>query len=62
MDPRAGLVLPHDESVVEYVAVSDSVRDVVRLLWVLQQNVRLQLEPELLPNPGEFELGFRGHA
>lgn len=51
-------VVAENKSVVEDVVVRDSVLRVVRLLWVLQQDARLQLRPVFLPDPGEFELGL----
>src|SRR3989442_409412 len=55
-------IIAEDEAVVEEVLVSHAVRRVVGLLWVFQQNTRLQLGPVLFANPGQFEFLFAGHG
>ena len=49
-------VVTEDEPIVE--DVPSSLRRVMGLLRVLQQNARLQLRPVLLADPGEFEFLF----
>lgn len=48
-------VVAEDEAIIEDVVVGDSMRGMVSLSRVLQQNARLQLRPVLLPDPGKLE-------
>ena len=59
--PESKQVVAEDKPVIENVVIGDSVRCVVGLLRVLQQDSRLQLRPVLFTDPGEFKFRFLGH-
>src|SRR5712691_11670724 len=48
-------VVPMDQYVVENVILTHPMRRMVRLLWVFDENSRLQPWPVAFPYPGEFE-------
>jgi hypothetical protein len=55
-------IVAKNEAVVEDVTISHSMRGMIRLFRVLQQNARLQLGPVVFANPGEFEFLLAGHG
>src|SRR5713101_2326360 len=48
-------VVPVDQYIVENIILTHPMRRMVRLLWVFDENPRLQPWPVVFPNPGEFE-------
>ncbi len=51
-------VVAEDETVIEQVVVGYTVRRVIGLLRVFEQDTRLKPGPVLLPDPGEFKFRF----
>jgi hypothetical protein len=54
-------VVTEDEAVIEQVVVGHTVRRVIGLLRVFEQDARLKSGPILLPDPGEFKF-LLGHV
>src|SRR5262245_50973719 len=54
-------VVAEDEAVIEQVAVSHAVRRVIGLLWILEQDARLQPGPVLFPDPSKFKFWLFYH-
>src|SRR5258706_1450752 len=55
-------VVAEDETVIEEVVISHTVRRVIGVLRVFEQDTRLKPRSVLLPDPGEFELWLLVHA
>jgi hypothetical protein len=50
-------VIAEDETVIEEVVISHTVRGVMGFLRIFEQDTRLKPGPVLLPDPSEFEFG-----
>jgi len=55
-------VVAKDQAIVEEVILRNSLRRMIRKLWVFKQNSRFQPRPVLLPNPSQFKFcSLTGH-
>lgn len=54
-------VVAENQPVVEDIFLGDAMLGVIRLLWVFEQDSRLQLEPLFLADPREFKFLFVTH-
>ena len=55
-------IVPEDQLVVEEITRSDTMRSMIRLLRIFDENPRFELRPVLLPDRGEVKFLFVGHA